>query len=149
MKNIATLTGIALLSLSAIMLASCDNNPMLKPLMMKDLGKYLAGLSSTKNTVTCVKYGMDPDEFESKKSFCSKWMLSQYEEYAALTKFEMSMMNASGKTVNDDGEKYDKVIPTYEEFIDPEVWEIVWKQHGKKWTKYLNEQNKREKNENQ
>ncbi len=130
----------ASLGISILLLSACsgsDENPMLKPQMMRDLGKSFTWVNSMEELVTCVKYGADPDEFESKKALCSKWMSEQYKNYASKTKFEMDMVKAAGVTVDESGAKYDKAVPTYEEFSDPEVWKTLWKQNGKKWSNAL------------
>ncbi len=122
------------LVICALFLAGCDENPMLEPKMMLDLESEVTQNSSLKDRVLCVEYGTNPSAFSMRQPFCSNWMQNQYKGYVAKISTEMA-------TANIGSNKSNIAIPTYENFTDPQVWQILWSEDGEKWKQELIAQN--------
>lgn len=131
---------IGALSFSALILSGCGENPMLKPQSIKNLTELISRHLSLEDRVACTEYGTDPDEFESRQAICSKWMKNQYDEYATILKMEMVMDNSGSENSPRSKEDFDNLVPTFEEFLETEVWQTIWDEHGKKWTDDLEKQ---------
>ena len=112
-----------------LLLSGCGENPMLEPKMMLDLENEIIQHSSLKDRVLCVEYGSDPKTFSGRQPYCSTWMRNQYTGYVTRITTEMAMTNTDNST-----------IPTFENFTDPKVWQILWSEEGAKWKQELIQQ---------
>ena len=141
MKTIKKIGCIGLLGLSTLILSACDDNPMNSAESMAHLERDMDAYS-LKEKVNCVEYASDPDSFEKRRAVCSKWLYRVYENYNRKPRGSI-FYSAVPDTEKDE----EKPVPTYEQFTDSEVWQVIWNDNKDEWTKKYAERQERERKE--